>query len=177
MAELQVAHTAALSHAQLHEIRVLLNDAFAGQFDDADYEHGLGGMHALLRSDGALIAHGSVVMRRLLHADRALRTGYVEAVAVRPDRRGRGHGAAVMTALESVIRGGYELGALASSAMGMAFYPALGWQRWRGRTSVISRSGIRRTPDEDGTIWVLPVSAPLDLDGDVACDWRDGDVW
>jgi aminoglycoside 2'-N-acetyltransferase I len=177
MAEPQVTHTASLSRAQLDAIRVLLDDAFAGEFDDADYEHALGGMHALVWEDGALIAHGSVVMRRLLHGARALRTGYVEAVGVRRDRRGRGHAAAVMAALEPLIRAGYELGALASSELGVGFYAALGWHRWRGTASVITPDGIRRTPDEDGAIWVLPVSAPLDLDGDLACDWRNGDVW
>ena len=37
--------------------------------------------------------------------------------------------------------------------------------------------GLRRTPDDDGSTYVLPLDAPLDLDGDLACDWRDGDVW
>ena len=43
-------------------------------------------------------------MRRLLHDGQALRNGYVEAVAVRLDRRRRGHGDVVMEALECVIR-------------------------------------------------------------------------
>jgi aminoglycoside 2'-N-acetyltransferase I len=34
-----------------------------------------------------------------------------------------------------------------------------------------------RTPDDDGAVWVLGLSAPLDLDGELTCDWRDGDVW
>jgi hypothetical protein len=41
-----------------------------------------GGIDALVREGEAVIAHGSVVQRRLLHSGRALRTGYVEAVAV-----------------------------------------------------------------------------------------------
>src|SRR3712207_8893328 len=41
--------------------------------------------------------------------------GYVEGVAVRPDRRGRGHAAAVMSALERVVRSAYELGALGTT--------------------------------------------------------------
>jgi aminoglycoside 2'-N-acetyltransferase I len=177
MAELQVAHTASLRRAQLEAIRLLLVGAFAGRFSDHDYEHALGGMHALVWDGGTLVAHGSVVMRRLLHGSRALRTGYVEGVAVRADRRGHGHGAAVMSALEGVIRGGYELGALASSEMALGFYPARGWQRWHGTVSVITPTGIRRTPDEEGSVYVLPVEVPLRLHGDLACDWRDGDVW
>ena len=56
-------------------------------------------MHAIVEEDGVIVAHGAVVQRRLLHGGRALRTGYVEGVAVRPDRQRRGLGAALMTAL------------------------------------------------------------------------------
>jgi aminoglycoside 2'-N-acetyltransferase I len=34
-----------------------------------------------------------------------------------------------------------------------------------------------RTEEDDGTVFVLPVSAPLDLSGELTCDWREGDVW
>jgi aminoglycoside 2'-N-acetyltransferase I len=34
-----------------------------------------------------------------------------------------------------------------------------------------------RTEEEDGWIFVLPISAELDLSGELACDWRGGDVW
>ncbi len=113
----------------------------------------------------------------LLHDGRALRTGYVEGVAVRSDRRRRGHGAALMDALERVIRGAYEIGALATSEQAADFYAARGWQLWRGTASVIAPGGIERTEEEEGGIYVLPVSATLRPDGDLACDWRGGDVW
>lgn len=56
-----------------------------------------------------------MVQRGLPHGGRALRTGYVEAVAVREDRCGRGYGAAVMSAVERFVRGAYDLGALGSA--------------------------------------------------------------
>jgi aminoglycoside 2'-N-acetyltransferase I len=34
-----------------------------------------------------------------------------------------------------------------------------------------------RTPEDDGGVYVLPVTATLDLAGDLACDWRGGKVW
>jgi aminoglycoside 2'-N-acetyltransferase I len=34
-----------------------------------------------------------------------------------------------------------------------------------------------RTPDEDGAIHVLPAATPLNLNAELTCDWRDGDVW
>ncbi|MBW3670180.1 MAG: hypothetical protein KY432_00755 [Acidobacteria bacterium] len=58
-----------------------------------------------------------------------------------------------------------------------AFYTALGWQRWQGPTFALTPTGIARTADEDGSIYVLEVGEPLDLAGGLTCDWRDGDPW
>jgi aminoglycoside 2'-N-acetyltransferase I len=174
--DLQVAHTADLDPAALAAARRLLYDVF-DDMTDGDWEHGLGGMHALLWEGPELIGHGSVIQRRLLHQGRALRTGYVEAVAVRAGRRRQGHGGALMAALERVIRGGYDLGALGATDEGAAFYAARGWQPWRGPTSALTPDGVRRTPDEDDAIYVYRCGAPLDLGAGLTCDWRDGDAW
>lgn len=177
MIDVRTVHTASLTSEELEAIRALLHEGFAGDVTEDDFEHALGGVHALAWQGEELVAHGSVVMRRLLHEGRSLRTGYVEAVAVRPDRRRRGLGSAVMAALEEVVRGGYELGALASSDDGLAFYRARGWQLWTGTTSVVTPQGMRRTPDDDGCVFVLPGALRLRPGGDLACDWRPGDVW
>lgn len=177
MAELRTVHTAWLSEAELQAIRALLDDAFAGKFTDDDYEHALGGVHALISEGGELIAHGSVGMRRLLHGGLALRTGYVESVAVRADRRRRGHAGALMGALERVVSGAYELGALSASEEAAELYTARGWRRWTGTGSVVGPGGLERTESDEGSIHVLPVSVELTPDGDLACDWRGGDVW
>ncbi|WP_202918813.1 GNAT family N-acetyltransferase [Saccharothrix deserti] len=182
MSRVSVLHTWQLPEAVLAAARKLLDEAFDGDFGDEDWEHSLGGVHALVWDGDELIGHGSVVQRRLLHASRvagvphktrALRVGYVEGVAVRADRRRQGVGGAVMAALEDVVRGAYPLGA---SEDALAFYAARGWQRWRGRTFALTPTGVERTEDEDDAIFVLPV-VPLDLTGDLTCDWRDGDVW
>jgi aminoglycoside 2'-N-acetyltransferase I len=177
LTELRVAHTADLDGAALDAARALLERVFEGDIDEHDWEHALGGIHATVWDGGELVAHASVVMRRLLHGGRALRAGYVEAVAVDERRRGEGHGATVMAPLERVIRGAYDLGALGSSDMALGFYAARGWRRWEGETFALTPSGVVRTEDEDDGIFVLPCSVPLDLGGDLTCDWRDGDVW
>jgi aminoglycoside 2'-N-acetyltransferase I len=169
------AHTADLDPTVLATARALVVAAFGDDFYDSDWEHALGGVHALAWDGEALVGHAAVVQRRLLHSGRALRAGYVEAVAVRADRRRRGHGAGLMRAVERVIRGAYDLGALGAAEP--AFYEALGWRRWQGPTSALTPSGIVRTPEEDGSIYVLPVAGSLDLAGELACDWRDGDLW
>ena len=47
----------------------------------------------------------------------------------------------------------------------------------RNATWVLSPEGVERTADEDDGVSVLPLEAPIDLAGDLICDWRDGDVW
>jgi aminoglycoside 2'-N-acetyltransferase I len=41
----------------------------------------------------------------------------------------------------------------------------------------LTPTGVVRTQAEDDCIYVLPLSAELDLHGELTCDWRDGDVW
>ena len=177
MCEVQVAHTAELDAATRQLALDLLYDVFEGDMTAHDWEHALGGMHALAWDDGRLVGHASVIQRRLMHGGRAWRTGYVEAVGVVSGFRRRGVGGAMMAPLERVIRDAYDLGALGASDMARKFYAARGWEPWRGATSALTPDGIRRTEAEDDCIYVLPVSAPLDLAGTLTCDWRDGDVW
>ena len=177
MTRLQVAHTSALAPAVLEAAHTLLEGVFPGELEPEDWEHSLGGRHALVWEDGEVVGHGSVVQRRLLHSGRALRAGYVEGVGVRADRRRRGHGGELMTALADVIRGAYDLGALGATDEAIPLYERLGWHRWEGRLAVLAPEGRRRTPDEEGAVYVLPAGLELDLRGELACDWRDGDVW
>jgi aminoglycoside 2'-N-acetyltransferase I len=174
---IQVAHTADLDTWSLNAARSLLGGAFEEDVTEQDWEHALGGMHALVWDGDELIGHASVIQRRLLHGGRALRAGYVEGVAVRSDRRRRGHGTVMMEALERVIRGAYELGALGATDEAIPLYAGRGWQRWRGPTSALTPAGIVRTPEEDGSIYVLALEHPLDLGGELTCDWREGDAW
>ena len=188
-----LVHTFQLGGADRLDVRDLLDAAFAGGFggfDEHDWEHCLGGMHVLLWEGSQLVGHAAVVQRRLLHSGRALRAGYVEAVAVRADRRRLGHATALMDRVHDVIRGAYDLGALSAGDQALTLYTGLGWQVWRGPTWALTPDGRRRTPEDDGGVLVLPAppagaagTAPrdldldLDLDGDLTCDWRDGDVW
>lgn len=176
MTELQVAHTADLDPATLAAGRALLYEVF-DDMADSDWEHALGGVHALTWDGPELIGHASVVQRRLLHGGRALRAGYVEGVGVRADHRRHGHGAAMMTALERVLAAAYDVGALGATDEAARFYQSRGWELWNGPSFALTPAGVRRTEDEDGCIYVFPLGAPLDLTAELTCDWRDGDVW
>ncbi|MDT5346485.1 MAG: aminoglycoside 2-N-acetyltransferase [Mycobacterium sp.] len=173
----RLVHTADLKSDARQRAYEMVNDAFAGEFTDSDWDHALGGMHALIWHHGAIIAHGAVVQRRLLYRGVALRCGYVEAVAVREDWRGQGLAIAILNACEQVIRGGYQLGALSSTDRGRRLYTQRGWLPWRGPTSVLAPTGPTRTPDDDGSVFVLPVGTDLDATAALTCDWRQGDVW
>ena len=172
--------SSALADGEIEAIRTILFAAFGDDpeeaFTEADWDHALGGMHVVAEIGGRIVAHASVVPRELHVAGRMLATGYVEAVAVRPDEQGRGHGTAVMRDVAEIVAT-YELGALGTGEHG--FYERLGWRTWRGPSSVRTPSGERATPEDDGYLMVLatPTSPPLDLDAPISCEWRPGDVW
>ncbi len=176
MTQLYVAHTADLDAAARAAARALLFEVFDDMTDE-DWEHCLGGLHTLAYDGGDLVGHASVIQRRLVHGGRALRTGYVEGVAVRASHRRRGVGAAMMAELERVIRGAYDIGALGTTEDAEPFYLARGWRLWRGASWAMTPDGVRRTTDDDGAIYVFPNGADLDLDGDIMCAYRPGDVW
>jgi aminoglycoside 2'-N-acetyltransferase I len=175
----RLVHTSDLDTETLRNAHRMVTDAFAEwtEFTDDDWEHAIGGMHALIVHRGALLAHGSVVQRRMLYRNTALRCGYVEGVAVRADARGEGLGQAVMDALEQVIRGAYQLGALSASPAGERLYRPRGWLPWRGPTSAIGPEGPVRTASDGGGVFVLPVEVEMNPDDGLACDWRNGDLW
>ena len=144
MAQIRTAHTAYLDAATLEAARTLLCDVFDDMTDD-DWEHALGGVHALAWDGAELVGHASVVQRRLLHGGRALRAGYVEGVGVRADHRGQGHGSSLMAVLERVVRGAYDLGALGATDEAAEFYAARGWKCWLGPSSALTPRGVERT--------------------------------
>ena len=126
---------------------------------------------------GAVVAHASVVPRELHVDGRPVDTGYVEGVGTAPARQGEGLGTLAMREIDDLIRRHHGLGALATSAHG--FYERLGWERWRGPTSVRREGELVRTPDEDDGIMVLRFgpSAAADLGAPLSCEARRGDDW
>ena len=174
---LHAASSSTLAPSFLHELRLLLDAAFSGDFTDDDWDHAIGGVHVWLIGSGGLMSHGSLVERTLVSSGQKIRVGYVEAVATAAAHRRNGHGATVMRRIGDLIRERHVLGALSTGTH--AFYETLGWERWRGPTLVDGPRGLERTPDDDGSIMILRTarSPHLDLDGEIVCDWRPGDAW
>jgi aminoglycoside 2'-N-acetyltransferase I len=169
--------TDALDASTRHALRTLLDVAFAGEFDDVDWDHALGGVHAYVLDDGAALAHASVVPRRLCVGETTLAAGYVEAVATAPTHRHCGLASLAMQALAEVIEQTYELGALSTGVHD--FYARLGWERWQGPTFVQRGEERIRTPEDDDGLMVLrtPATRSIDLRAEITCEWRAGDVW
>jgi aminoglycoside 2'-N-acetyltransferase I len=162
---------------RLAEIRHVLDTAFAGDFTDADWEHALGGTHAVISDLGRVVAHAAVVPRTIWVGERELPAGYVEAVGTDPSVQGTGLGSLLMETVAAELREKYELGALSTGAP--AFFERLGWERWQGPTFVRRGAERIRTPDEDDGVMVLRFgpSATVDLTEPIACETRPGDDW
>ena len=174
--------TGQLTEAEITAIRALLEDAFGSDEEEAftqdDWDHAVGGVHFVLEGWGEIVAHASVVERELHVGGRPVRTGYVEAVATAPVHQRNGYGSAVMRDVGEYIRERFELGALGTGSH--AFYERLGWETWRGPTSVRTADGNRlRSASEDGGVMVLRTARTpqLSLDEPVAIDWRAEAPW
>ncbi|HEY9316241.1 GNAT family N-acetyltransferase [Williamsia sp.] len=171
--QLQLRHTWELSAFCRKAIRELLDGAFDGDFTDTDFDHALGGLHAIITDGDVVIGHAAVVARSIVHDGRAYRVGYVEAVATDPERQRQGLGDRVMSAVEAVIDGAYDFGVLGASEAGLRLYRAHGWTPFTGRLSAMTPDGVIETADD--SVHVYGRSAPVS--GQLICDWRSGELW
>lgn len=175
----RLCHTHQLGSDERSAIRGLCDLAFAGDFSDQDFDHALGGLHVLRHAaDGALVGHAALVQRSMSVGERALRCGYVEAVAVHPDHQRLGIGDAVMRVVNEVVTDTYDFGGLAASEAGRALYLRRGWVPWLGELSVFGPSGPSPTPEDMGAVFTLAgVAGELDRSLALAADWRAGEIW
>lgn len=173
--------SAELSPAEDAAIQAWLTAAFErdehGGFTWEDWAHALGGTHFLLEEEERIIGHASVVERELHVDERPIRTGYVEAVAIHPERQRAGLGSRLMAAVNAHVDAAFDLGALGTGKQ--PFYERLGWEIWQGPTFVRAAAGLQRSADEDGYILIrrTPSSPALRLTDPISCEWRPGDSW
>lgn len=177
--DLRVLPTAELGPSGLRGVRSLLESAFAelGGYRPGAWDHALGGVHVLAGPPQQPFAHAAVVLRRLYNGGVAWRTGYVESVAVHPDHRRTGLGGVLMAEVERLVRGGHQLGALGASPPGRRLYRRRGWRPWPGELAAFTPDGVVGTPERAGEVHVFPVTARLDPDHPLICDWRGDEPW
>jgi aminoglycoside 2'-N-acetyltransferase I len=164
----------AAGERELHE---WLNAAYGGDFSAQDWLHARGGQRMLVRDSLGIVSHAALVPRSMVLDGRALRAGYVEAVATRADQRRRGHVSRLLGKLGEIIARDYDIGVLSTGLPDV--YAALGWERWCGASYVQTPGGRVRTAADDDGLMVLRTSRTrlLDVSGDIVADWREGDVW
>ena len=121
-----------------------------------------------------LASHALWIERRLHLRGGTLCAAFVEAVATEPAFQRRGFATSALRALAGAIAG-YDVGALSPSDVG--FYQRLDWERWRGPLWAIRDDLWVRQFDETAMILRTGATPPLDLDADLAVDWREGEVW
>ncbi|MBO0681027.1 GNAT family N-acetyltransferase [Mycolicibacterium sp. S2-37] len=179
MLETSIIEAGDLTSAQHRAAESLVRQAFGAHFRPHDWVHGVDGVHVVVCDDADVVAHASVVPRLLRQGDTELDTGYVEAVAVRADQRGRGLGRVVMDQAEQIIRTRHQIGGLNAVETACAFYAARGWRPWTGPTAANGPAGVIDTYDPADRIFVLPGAgtAPMDPAVALVCDWRVGDLW
>ncbi len=66
MATVELRHSAHLPARTLAAARALLDDAFDGDFDDGDWDHTLGGLHALAWDGGELVGASRETVNKAL---------------------------------------------------------------------------------------------------------------
>lgn len=176
--EIVVVDSAQLGAADRRELRGLWDRAFEGGFTDEDAAHAYGGVHVLARDGEQIVGHASAVPRRIRFGDEPWRTvGYVEAVATEPARQGEGVGRRTMEALQAQIAQRWPV-ALLSTGTATGFYERLGWERWRGPSSVHTASGVVPDAEDEGIMLLRhDRSVVPDLSVVVTCEDRPGDAW
>lgn len=176
--DLVVVPSAQVDAAQRQALRELWDRAFRGAFTDDDADHAFGGVHVLGSDGDRLVGHASAVPRRLRFGDGPwCEVGYVEAVAVDPERQGEGLGRCVVQRLHDEIGRRWPV-ALLSTGRATGFYLRLGWERWEGRSLTLTADGA--VPDgEHGGLLVLRLQPGVvrDPSVDVTCEDRSGDAW
>ena len=159
-------------------LRALWDRAFGDRFDDHDADHAYGGAHVVACDGERLIGHASAVPRRIRFGEEPWRTvGYVEGVAIDPERQAEGIGRLVMERLREEISSRWPV-ALLSTGRATGFYELLGWERWCGLSYTRTAAGVVADDDHGGLMILrLDPSVVPDLSVDVTCESRSGDAW
>jgi len=157
-------------------IKDLLDLSYEGDFSPQDWEHTIGGQYFIGFLDDLIIAHGSVVSRKVFIDEQAVTVGYVEAIAVLPSYWQKGFGTQLMKEVTQFCLENYELSMLSTDEN--YFYERLGWKRFEGESFARSGDLEVRTLEEDEGLMLLPGNASqIGVIRRAVCESRSGDDW
>lgn len=158
------------------DLRVLLSDAFEGDFSEEDWQHTFGGLRFLGYKGLKLVAHGAIVPRQIKVNGQNLRVGYVEGLAVARTHWNERKGSSLMAEITSHCKSEYLISMLSTDRK--SFYRRHGWLDFAGESYVL-REGLEiRTEDEDdGLMYLRGKDESLKEPIRVVCETRSGDDW
>ena len=163
-------------NTQLEICRNVLNEAFDGDFSEEDWSHTFGGIRFLGFLEKRLIAHGSVVPRKIWIDATETKAGYVEGIAVEKSYWRRGFGSSLISEITAFCRAEFPISMLSTGEK--EFYRKHGWVDFPGE-SFVSVNGIEiRTEEEDeGLMVLLGALSSFSIPRKVVCETRTGDFW
>jgi aminoglycoside 2'-N-acetyltransferase I len=165
-----------LTQNQVEILQALLTDAFAGDFSESDWQNSLGGARFVGLQNEELVAHGTVVARSMWLDESPITVGYVEAIAVAPNKQKQGIGSLLLNEITQLCLQNYELAMLSTDEKD--FYRRFGWQDFPGQSFVLVGDQQIRTAEEDCGLMVLtPESRSFGKISKVCCQARFGDAW
>lgn len=157
-------------------LRELLNDAFDGDFAEADWQHTLGGIRFVGHLDNHLVAHGAVVARKMEVDDQVIEVGYVEGIAIAPRYWGKGYGSKLMEEITRYCNSKYSISILSTDEQ--TFYKKHGWSNFDGESYVSINGTVTRSAEEDeGLMMLFGLDQTMVSPRKVVCESRAGDAW
>jgi aminoglycoside 2'-N-acetyltransferase I len=160
--ELSVVPLEALSPAARSAIVAVCTDALRTDCGRL-FDYLSSSTHVIATIDGRLVGHACWTTRRLApDGQEPLRTAWVDAMVVAPDRQRLGVGTSVMRRLAERTES-YELRGLGTEQM--AFFERIGWERWRGPTP-----GVHHDPLDTLMILRTTATPALDLEEVISAD-------
>lgn len=160
----------------LGAIKNLLSDAYEDDFSEEDWLHTFGGVRFLGTINREIVAHGSVVPRKISINDELIAVGYLEGIAVSSNHQGQGVGRQLLSSISDFCLSEYQISMLSTDEFD--FYGNFGWKQFKGKSGVLLGTEVILTPDEDeGLMYLIGKTGSSQEILTAYCDSREGDHW
>lgn len=141
------------SETELVAIKLMLEQAFEGDFADSDWEHTFSGIRFIGSLEDEVICHGALIPRQIWLDGVPKTVGYLEGLAVLPSQQGKGFGSELMFSITEYAIANYEFSMLSSGLK--QFYRKFGWQDFLGHSYVKVAGESIPTYEEDSELMFL----------------------
>ena len=176
MIRIETFEDAKLSETLEITLKRLLDEAFEGDFSEEDWNHSLNGTRFVGYMGDLVVAHGSVVKRKIWINEVEKLAGYIEAIAVLPSHWRLGIGSALMKEISQYCLENFDYCLLSTDEK--SFYRRFGWKDFEGSSFVLSgEEEVSTQSENEGLMYLLGVDVEIHSITKVVCEERDGDAW